>query len=84
MPAIAHLGDAISHGGFIISASPDVTAQSIQVARVTDIALCVIHGPVPIVTGANTVLVNGLAAAHDGSLCACGALVISTGTVTVE
>lgn len=84
MPAIAHLGDALSHGGSVASASPDVYADGIQVARVTDRAFCAQHGVVVIVTGANTVLVNGLPAAHNGSLCSCGAVVISGGTVLVE
>lgn len=43
-----------------------------------------VHGLVQIVTGASTVLVNNRGAAHHGSLCSCGALVISTGTVFVE
>ncbi len=84
MPAIAHLGDVLSHGGSVATASPDVYAQGRQVARVTDRAFCAQHGVVTIVTGAATVMVNGLAAAHHGSLCSCGALVIAAGTVTVE
>ncbi len=84
MPAIAHLGDPISHGGAIISASPTVFAENIAVARVTDRAFCVAHGVVVIVSGADTVLVNGLPAAHNGSLCSCGAVVLSGGTVLVE
>lgn len=84
MPAIAHLGDPISHGGTIITASPNVCAQSIAVARVTDQAMCSEHGLVTIVTGAETVLVNELPAAHNGSVCSCGAVVISDGTVDVE
>ncbi len=84
MPDIAHLGDPISHGGAIASASLDVYAEGREVARVTDRAYCAIHGVVVIVTGADTVLVNGLAAAHNGSLCSCGALVIAAGTVVVE
>lgn len=43
-----------------------------------------VHGLVQIITGASTVFVNGRGAAHHGSLCSCGALVISTGTVNVE
>ncbi|MCK7579786.1 MAG: PAAR domain-containing protein [Chromatiales bacterium] len=84
MPGIAHLGDPISHGGSIITASPDVVADSRQVARVGDLAVCSRHGLVRIVTGADTVRTNGRASAHDGSRCSCGAVVQSFGRVRVE
>lgn len=84
MPDIAHLGDTITHGGEIITASDNVYAQGRRVARVGDLAMCLQDGIVKIVTGANTVLVNGQPAAHDGSLCSCGALVIASGSVKVE
>lgn len=84
MVPIAHLGDRISHGGEIISASPNVFAQNVAVARVGDWAWCSRHGRVIIVTGANTVLINNQPAAHHDSLCSCGAKVISHGTVLVN
>ncbi len=92
MPAIAHLGDGTSHGGTVITASGDVYADGRQVARVGDLVMCPkrdtpdgpIHGIVPIVSGAATVMVNGRPAALSGSLCSCGAAVISGGTVLVE
>lgn len=91
MPAIAHLGDTTTHMGTVVTASADVTAENRGVARIGDWVYCPKkdengseHGLVQIVTGATTVLVNNRGAAHHGSLCSCGALVISTGTVFVE
>lgn len=79
MPAIAHLGDELDHGGSIASASPNVYADGKPVARVGDRAFCAQHGIVTIDSGAATVLINGQPAAYDGSQCSCGAVVISTG-----
>lgn len=91
MPAIAHLGDTTTHFGTVVTASADVTAQGRGVARIGDWVYCPKrdeggpeHGLVQIITGASTVLVNNRGAAHHGSLCSCGALVISGGTVIVE
>lgn len=85
MPKIAHIGDPISHGGLVIEASEDVFADDRAVARVGDKVLCYLHGVVKIVTGSSTVLVNGKAAAHDGSKCSCGAIVrVSSGTACVD
>lgn len=91
MPAIAHLGDTTTHMGTVVTASADVLAENRGVARIGDWVYCPKkdengpeHGLVQIVTGATTVLVNNRGAAHHGSLCSCGALVISAGTVMVE
>lgn len=91
MPAIAHLGDGTSHGGTVITASADVLAEGRQVARVGDLVMCPKrdtpdgppHGIVAIVSGAATVMVNGQLVAIDGSVCSCGAVIISSGTVMV-
>lgn len=84
VPAIAHLGDPIDHGGNIITASPDVYAQDIAVARVGDKAMCAEHGLVTIVTGAARTYANDMLVAFNGSVCSCGAIVMSGGNVFVE
>lgn len=83
MPSIAHLGDSLSHGGRITSASGNVFADGIAVARVGDSALCDEHGEVTITSGSSTVFVNGQSCAYDGSVCSCGAVVQSGSSVTV-
>ena len=77
MPRVARLGDRGSHGGAIITASPDVTADGIAVARVGDIYACPIHGPNPIVTGSATVFANASNVARLGDLTECGAAIIT-------
>jgi uncharacterized Zn-binding protein involved in type VI secretion len=85
MPLVAHLGDRISHGGAIVSASETVFAEGRAVARVTDRVMCAAHGAQTIRTGAESVQVNGLTIAIDGSICSCGArVVVAGGTVFAE
>lgn len=82
MAEIARLGDAGSHGGVIVTASEDVTVNSIGVARIGDILLCSSHGPQPIVTGSGTVFANGVGVARIGDLAACTAEIV-TGSADV-
>jgi uncharacterized Zn-binding protein involved in type VI secretion len=82
MPLIIRLGDTGSHGGLVITASPNVTAEGEPVARVGDIYDCPIHGPNPITTGSPDVTANGLAVARDGDETACGAILQSGATAT--
>lgn len=84
MPAIAHLGDALSHGGAVIEASGTVFADGRAVARIGDRVSCAQHGLQRIVSGAESVVTNGRGTAIDGSRCSCGARVIATGTVFAE
>ena len=91
MPSIAHLGDTTTHFGTVVTASDDIKAEGRGVARIGDWVFCPkkdkngkVHGLVQIITGASTVLVNSRGAALHGSLCTCGAAVISSGTVIVE
>lgn len=81
MPPVARLGDAISHGGTIISASEDVISEGRAVARIGDKARCRKHGLVTITTGEDSVMTNGRSTAIDGSRCSCGATVIAGGNV---
>lgn len=72
---VARLGDAISHGGNITSASPDVTIDGLGVARIGDTAQCDQHGTVTIVGGSATVTCDGIGLARIGDLCSCGAII---------
>ncbi|MBV8159121.1 MAG: PAAR domain-containing protein, partial [Dyella sp.] len=42
--AVARLGDTLSHGGTITSASPNWQCNGIPIARVGDTANCSVHG----------------------------------------
>ncbi len=74
----AFLGSPTDHGGAIISASPDVHACGIPVARCGDQHACPIpgHGVTPIVTCDPTVFANGLGVARIGDKAACGATIV--------
>lgn len=77
MPPVARLTDTHSHGGSIITGSPDHYDQGLPVARVTDQATCVLHGVVTIVTGSGQTFVNGLALARIGDSLSCGSTISS-------
>jgi uncharacterized Zn-binding protein involved in type VI secretion len=73
MPAIARLGDPGSHGGGIVTASANVTANGIRCARLGDIYGCPVHGPNPIVAASRTVTANAVRLARVDDVTACGA-----------
>ena len=75
MPKLARLGDPGSHGGAIITASPDTDHNTIPAARKTDIYGCPIHGPNPIIEGSPDIFINNLNAARVGDATACGAVI---------
>lgn len=77
MPRDARITDLGSHGGRIITGSPNVVDENQCSARVGDIYLCAVHGPVPIITGAPRTIINNRASARISSLCACGAVIVS-------
>ena len=77
MPPVARLGDKISHGGEIITASDDTTADNIKVARVGDLVSCAIHGVNKIVTGANQLTTNNRLTARIGDKTECGASIVT-------
>lgn len=82
MPRIIRLGDTGSHGGLVTTASPDVLAEGIRVARVGDIYDCPEHGPKPITSGSPNVTANGQPIARVGDITACGATLIGGAPVT--
>jgi uncharacterized Zn-binding protein involved in type VI secretion len=77
MKPVARLGDKISHGGQIITASDDTTADGIKVARVGDKAACAKHGTVTIVTGAGALTTNNKLTARIGDKTSCGATIVT-------
>jgi uncharacterized Zn-binding protein involved in type VI secretion len=81
-PPTARLGDTSTHGGAIATASPNVSANSIPVARLHDQFNCPLHGTQQIVTASGTVKANGRGVARIGDLISCGAT-ISSGSPNV-
>lgn len=82
MPAVACIGDSISHGGNIITGSSDVFCNGIGVARRYDSVLCAQHGLQTIIGGSETVFADGRNLARIGDAISCGA-VITTGSPNV-
>lgn len=77
MPRDSRIGDAGSHGGAIITGSPNVIDEGKQSARVGDIYMCPIHGANPIVSGSAKTVVNNRKNARVTSVTACGATIVS-------
>lgn len=82
MPRIIRLGDTGSHGGSVITASPDVWADGARVARVGDTYNCPEHGPNLIATGSPDTTANGQAIAREGDTTACGATLVGGAPAT--
>lgn len=78
MPKVARLGDTSSHGGTIITASSDIKANGIGVARDGDLHSCPIptHGVTPLSSGSTT-KVNGRSVIRVGDTAGCGAAIVS-------
>lgn len=77
---VARLGDTSDHGGYIISVTGIKTfANNIRIARVGDLHFCPIrrHGITPIVNGAGSVGSENQIVAVVGSVCGCGAKIIT-------
>ncbi|MFB9287854.1 PAAR domain-containing protein [Pseudoduganella plicata] len=77
------MGDATSHGGRVVTASPTHTIGGIGIARVGDKIVCPLpgHGVNIIVEGAPNYLISGRMVALHGHHGACGCTLIS-GLVT--
>lgn len=80
MRGVIRLGDPTSHGGKVVSASPDSFASGIAVARQGDACTCPCrgHGLCRIAEGDDSVRIDGVAVAFDGHRTTCGARLIST------
>lgn len=79
---VARIGDLISHGGAITSGSVNVLVNLLGVARLTDTAVCDIHGPVTITSASVISIANLLGIARVGDSLSCGAT-ITTGSPNV-
>ncbi|RRZ91685.1 PAAR domain-containing protein [Erwinia sp. 198] len=81
----ARLGDAIAHGGAIVSGSGDVYTNNCSAAAMgMSVAVCAIHGGAPVVSGSGSVFINNCNAARLGDVTGCGAVVVSgSGDVTI-
>jgi uncharacterized Zn-binding protein involved in type VI secretion len=76
---IARLGDTSTHGGQIVTASPNVRCDGLQVGRNGDFLQCPAHGLQPVTSISNGKRVNGQLILTVGAVAACGA-VISSGS----
>ena len=83
---LIRLGDATSHGGNVIESSQQTDIEGILVARVGDMVTCPLCSPgvFPIVTGDNTLIVDGKAVARDGDSIGCGATLIASQQATID
>jgi len=77
MPAASRKGDSISHGGQIVTGSPDVKINGKEAARIGDAVICSLHGPQVIAGGSPNVFYNGRAAARVGDPISCGATIVT-------
>lgn len=86
MNGIIRLGDKLSSGGVVISASSTIIVDGIQVALVGDQVSCPIkgHGINTIIEGSSTLFESNQAIALHGAKCACGCSVISSTEQMVE
>lgn len=76
MPRVVRIGDPGSHGGVVVTGSPDVYVNGLKVARVGDIYACPIHGANPIVSGSPDTYANDSNVARVGDTTACGATLV--------
>lgn len=79
MPKQARLGDRSSHGGTLVSGSPDTLVNGRPAVRVGDVHVCPIpgHGSTPVIRGSATVKINGRPAARVGDRAGCGAVIVT-------
>lgn len=80
MKNVIRLGDATSHGGKVIEASPTAFIHGIAVARKGDACVCPIkgHAICVIAEGDPCVLVGGIPVAFNGHKTSCGATLIAS------
>lgn len=76
MPAVARLNDPSSHNGKIVTASTNVLANGLGVARSGDTHSCPVHGPSALNSTSKT-LVNGKSVVRVGDAAGCGATITS-------
>ena len=77
MQPAARVGDAIAHGGAIVSGSGNVTINGSSAAFIGSATPCALHGGSAVVSGSGSVSINGSPAARLGDATGCGAVVCS-------
>ncbi|MBZ8142479.1 hypothetical protein CLD22_21585 [Rubrivivax gelatinosus] len=84
MPAMIVMGDKTDHGGEVIECSEITDTNGRRIARVGDKVSCPKkgHGTTVIVTGDDTMLIDGKAVAYHGCRTSCGAKLISSQSAT--
>jgi uncharacterized Zn-binding protein involved in type VI secretion len=82
--AIVRLGDKTTHGGAVVTASPNHTVRGVGIARVGDMVSCPKpgHGDNAIVEGSPVFSIGGRKVALHGHHAACGCALISSLSVT--
>ncbi|GAB5544385.1 MAG: hypothetical protein SangKO_041450 [Sandaracinaceae bacterium] len=71
MPDAARQTDPVTHGGTIVTGSPNVLTEGLASARLFDLVKCDVHGTAVVAETSKTVLVNGRGFARKGDGCAC-------------
>ena len=81
----ARVGDAIGHGGAIVSGSGNVTINGCSAAAAgASATVCALHGGAAVASGSGSVFVNNCNAARIGDVTGCGAPIASgSGNVIV-
>lgn len=80
---VARVGDVTSHGGIIISGSENCISDSMPIARVGDVGICVLPehpSTFVIVSGSGSTYVNSMPVARVGSATSCGSVIVSGGS----
>lgn len=82
MSKVVRLGDPSSHGGYMISASAGFTNSGVRVCVDGDMHVCPIkgHGTTPI-SASSSAKSDGNKIARVGDTAACGASIVSGGSV---
>jgi uncharacterized Zn-binding protein involved in type VI secretion len=80
MKRVIRLGDPTTHGGKVVSATANSSANGVQIARLGDKVVCPLkgHGVTTIVEGDPDWLIDGIPVALEGHKTSCGASLIST------
>lgn len=75
----ARVGDAIGHGGVLVTGSGDVFMNGIPAGFVAgSVAVCALHASAQaVVVASGTVFINRLPAAFVGGVTSCGAPIVS-------
>jgi uncharacterized Zn-binding protein involved in type VI secretion len=81
---LIRLGDKTTHGGTVVEASTMSDIDGVGIARMGDRTVCPMHGPQPIVSGDQTFIVDGKAAARHGDMTGCGAKLIAGQQTTID